>query len=136
MIKELIRLNLRDHNLDNDRLFRIRTADIIDLNFEELLIESFINIVRTFQGFSDRVEIIMLPMNNDWIEHSEEGKKRLAAVVARIERETGLAVRSYRDAPEISPDMFGDTTHLGRYNGDIPFTRLLARDMAGVLRQP
>jgi hypothetical protein len=136
LIKELIQLNLTDHNLDNDRLFRIRTADIIDLNFEELLVQSFINIVKTFQGFSDRVEIIMLPMNNDWIVHSSEGRERLARVVTRIERETGISVRSYRDHPGFSPDMFGDTTHLGRYNGDIPFTRVLATDMAEVLRQP
>jgi hypothetical protein len=135
LIKELIRLNLTERNLDNDRRFRIQSADIIDLNFEEMLVEAFIRIVKSFETISDRVEIIMLPMNDDWIVHSEEGQARLEAVVERIEQETGLKIRSYRDAPEITPDMFTDTTHLGRYTGDVPFTRILARDMVPVLQQ-
>jgi len=89
--------------------------------------------VKNFQGFSKHVEVILLPRNRDWIEYSPQGKQRLANVIARIERETGIKVRNYQDAPEITPDMFTDTTHLGRYTGDIPFTRLLADDMIEVL---
>jgi hypothetical protein len=136
LIKELIRLNLTDNNLDNARMNRILTADIIDLNFEELLIESFINLVKTFQGFSDRVEVMMLPTNSDWVTPSPEGQARLDKVIARIEAETGVKIRSYQGHPGISNDMFGDATHLGRYTGDIPWTRILATDMVEVLKQP
>jgi hypothetical protein len=136
LIKELITLNLTDNNLDNDRMGRIRTADIIDLNFEELLVESFINLVKTFQGFSDRVEVILLPTNSDWIKTSPEGQARLDKVLARIEAETGVKIRSYQGHPGITPQMFSDTTHLGRYTGDIPFTRILTSDMATVLKNP
>lgn len=106
------------------------------MNFEELLIESFIHIVRTFQAISKRTGIMLLPRNRDWIEYSAEGRQRLADLIKRIERETGIKVRNYQDAPGITPDMFSDTTHLGRYTGDLAFTRLLVDDLASGLVTP
>lgn len=135
LIKELIRLNLTEENLDNARMNRIRTADIIDLNFEELLVEAFIQLVKNFQTISERVEIIMLPKNNAVIKNPPEALLRQAAVMKRIENETGIKIRNMQDVPEITPDMFSDASHLGRYTGDIPFTHLLADEMAPVLKQ-
>jgi len=133
LIKELIRTYLTDRNLDNDRLFRIRSADIIELQFEELLMESFIQMVKNFQQISEQVEIILLPANRDWIVNSPEGTQRLAAALERIEAETGISIRNMQDAKEITPDMFSDTTHLGRYTGDLPFTRLLVNELGSTL---
>jgi len=136
LIKELIHTGQSDRRMDNDRLFRIRTADIIELRFEELLVESFIQLVRNFQGFSKQVKIVLLPRNSDWIEYSPEGRARLEAVIERIARETGVEIVNLQDTAEITPDMFGDTTHLGRYAGDIPFTRLLVTRFAPLLTKP
>jgi hypothetical protein len=33
----------------------------------------------------------------------------------------------------ITPEMFSDTTHLARYQGDVPFTRFLAERYSPVL---
>ena len=131
---EIVRTDLADNRLDYDRMFKIRSADIIDLNFEELLVESVINIVNNFQSCSKQVEIILLPRNGAWIENSPEGKARLYEVLKRIESETGITIRNLQDASEITPDMYSDTTHLGRYTGDIPLTHLLAEVIAPVLR--
>ncbi|NNE06813.1 MAG: hypothetical protein HKN15_13915 [Xanthomonadales bacterium] len=130
LIQELMHTGLTDRRMDNDRLNRIRTADIIELQFEEILVESFIRIVENFKEFSDHVEVILLPRNTDWIDYSPEGWKRLEKIIARIERETGIKMLNLQDTPEVTPDMFSDTTHLGRYTGDIAFTRLLADEMA------
>lgn len=135
LIQELMRTSLTDRRMDNDRLFRIRTADIIELHFEDLLVESFIRIVKNFQEFSDHVEVILLPRNTDWINYSPEGWKRLEQAIARIERETGIKMLNLQDTPHVTPDMFNDTTHLGRYTGDVAFTRLLADEMASNLKQ-
>jgi hypothetical protein len=134
LIKELIRSYLTDRNLDNDRMGRIESADIIDLHFEELLVESFIQLVKNFQQISDQVEIIMLPANRDWIVNPPEAKQRLADTMQRISRDTGITIRNYQDMPGITPDMFSDTTHLGRYTGDIPFTRLLVDEIEPLLK--
>jgi hypothetical protein len=130
LIKELIRTYLTDRNLDNARRRRISSADIVDLHFEELLVESFIQLVNNFQQISNRVEIVMLPANRDWIVNPPEAKQRLHSAMNRIEAGTGIKILNMQDAPEITPDMFSDTTHLGRYTGDIPFTRLLADEMS------
>jgi hypothetical protein len=45
-----------DAQMKNDRLSRIRSADIEELHFEPFLVESFIGIVKNFQRFSDTVK--------------------------------------------------------------------------------
>ena len=65
-----------------------------------------------------------------WIQYSPEARARLDAVVGRIRRETGVNFRDYQEIDGITPEMFGDTTHLARYQGDVPFTRFLAERYA------
>lgn len=117
--------------LENDVLQRIQCCDIVDLHFEELLVEAFIRIVREFQQFSNHVEVILLPRNTDWIEYPPEARARLDAVLERIRRETGVTIRDYQE--RLGPENFSDATHLSRYGGDVPFTALLADDYAPLL---
>ncbi|MBB3062346.1 hypothetical protein [Microbulbifer rhizosphaerae] len=119
-----------EHKLDDDRLHRINTADIIELNFDPELVEAFIRIVKNFQAISDRVEVLMLPKNSRWIQNTPEATERLAAAVARIEEETGLRLRNDRELPAITPEMFVDTTHLARYTGGVAYTRHLVEELA------
>lgn len=114
-----------EHRLDDDRLHRIHSADIIELRFDPELIEAFIGIVKNFQAISDRVEVLMLPKNGRWIENTPEAERRLAAAVARIEEATGLSLHNDRELPAITPEMFVDTTHLARYTGGVAYTRHL-----------
>jgi len=125
VFEEYYELILDPARLDDDRLNRIHTADIIDMHFSEELVEAFIRIVQEFQGFSDHVEVVMLPRNTDWIQYSPEGQARLDDVVSRIEQATGLTIRNHQDLPVITPSMFGDTTHLNRYQGAANYTRYL-----------
>jgi len=119
-----------DRRMSNDRLWRDHCCDILGLNFEEELVAAYIRLVKEFQRFSNRVEVVLLPRNTDWIEYSPEAAARLAAVVERIEHETGLNLRDYQTLPEITPDMYSDTTHLARYLGDVPFTEFLVDEYA------
>ncbi len=118
---------LQSHaRLTNDLQNRIRRADIEELRFEPLLIDSFIRIVENFKQFSDKVEIIMLPRNTEWVKYTAEGKKRLSNTLAIIEKAVNLKVDSHQDLVVIDPTMFSDTTHLARYSGDVPYTHYLA----------
>jgi len=130
MFPEFYALLQHEQRMDNDLKFRIRSADAVGLDFEELLIESFIALVKNFKPIADRVEVILLPRNTDWIEYTPEVAARLQSVIERIERETGVPVRNHQVTGEIPPEMFGDTTHLGRYVGDIPYTEFLVRQYA------
>lgn len=69
----------------------------------------FIRIVKNFQAISDRVEVLKLPKNSDWIHNTPQADARMAA---------------------ITPEMFVDTTHLARYTGGVGYTRQLVETLA------
>ena len=126
--------NADEYRLTNDRLSRIHTADIIDLNFEPELEAAFINMVKVFQTFSDQVEVIMLPKNTRWIENPPEAIERQRAIVRRIEAATGVTIRDYQELESVPPEFFSDTTHLNRYQGAVTFTEHLIEEFADDLR--
>ena len=125
IFNDYYRVTQTDNAMKNDRLSRIRSADIEELNFEPLLVEHFINIVKNFQRVSQNVEVMMLPKNSKWIKTTPEGEKRLAAVVKQIEEATGIKMQNHQNLPQITPNMYRDTTHLSRYRGDIAYTDYL-----------
>jgi len=128
LFKQYYALLQDDSRMQNARLNRIFSADIEEMNFEPLLVESFINIVNNFKQIAEQVEIVMLPRNTKWINYSEEGVQRLQKVINEIESATGLKVVSHQEIEEITPEMFGDSTHLARYLGDVPYTQYLYQE--------
>jgi len=127
---EYYKVSQTDAAMKNDRLGRIRSADIEELNFEPLLIAHFINIVKNFQRVSDNVEVIMLPKNSKWIKTTPEADKRLATVIRQIEHATGVTIQDHQNIPEITSNMYSDSTHLSRYRGDIAYTDYLIKQYA------
>ena len=127
-------LHRSDFWMDGDRLARTHTADIIDLNFDEELVESFIRIVKNFQSFSDHVEVVLLPKNTQWIQNPPEALARMQTVLDRIERVTGVTIRNCQDLDEMTPEMFGDATHLNRYQGAVAFTNYLINTYSPALK--
>ncbi len=125
VFEEYYGLLASDYQMDNDRLSRIHTADIIELNFDQELVDSFIQIVKNFQRISDHVEVVLLPKNTKWIQNPPEALARQQEVVDRIAAETGVNISDFQTIDEIKPEMFSDTTHLARYLGDVPFTSFL-----------
>jgi hypothetical protein len=122
-----------DARMKNDRLSRIRSADIEELHFEPFLVESFIGIVKNFQRFSDNVEVVMLPKNSRYIHYTPEVKLRLAQAIKQIEQATGIKIKDHQDIKEVNADMYRDTTHLSRYRGDIAYTDFLLSEYAPLL---
>lgn len=133
MFKQYYAVSQTDARMKNDRLSRIRSADIEELSFEPLLVESFIKSVKNFQKISDHVEVIILPKNSKWIHTSSDGQQRMQEVVKQIERETGVTIRNHQNIPEITPEMYRDTTHLSRYHGDVPYTKFLLKEFSELL---
>ena len=122
---ELIRDPAR---LDDARLNRIHTADIIDMNFSEDLVQAFIRIVNEFKTFSDQVEVVLLPRNTEWINYSPAGQQRLNDTIERIEQATGVTFKNHQDLSVIKPTMFSDATHLNRYQGAHNYTKFLVEE--------
>ncbi len=91
------------------------------MHFSDELIEAFIRTVNEFKTFSDHVEVVLLPRNTDWIQYTSEGQKRLNETIKKIEQATGITIKNHQDLPMMKPHMFGDTTHLNRYQGQLQF---------------
>ena len=133
---------LRDYNasrrhpyfMRQDLQRRIEGADILELDFDEELIQAFIQIVKHFQAVSDEVVVLLLPRNTDWVNYSDDVKARLNAVNQRIQRETGVELRDYQVIDVIGPEHFFDTTHLSNYDGIDIFSEFLAREFAEKLQ--
>ncbi|MEM1204253.1 MAG: hypothetical protein AAGN66_13565 [Acidobacteriota bacterium] len=134
LITESHALRRQARRMDNDKLNRIACCDIEGLHFEDELVEAFIRTVQSFQEISDQVEIVLLPRNTDWIHYSEDARGRLDAMIQRVSDGTGLPVRDFQDLDVITPEMFRDTTHLSRYEGDIAFTEFLVDTYEETLR--
>ena len=130
LVDDYYLLTQTDYRMDDDRLSRIESADIVDLNFDPDLVDAFISKVNNFQKIADHVEIVLLPKNTDWIKNPPEAMARQAAVLERIARETGAPIRDFQVTDAVSNSMFGDTTHLNRYQGAIAFTKLIAEEYA------
>lgn len=136
IFKEYYELRRGTRNMENDKLNRIACCDIEELHFEELLVDSFIEVVKHFQDFSDHVEVVLFPRNTEWIQYSDESAARLKAVLDRIRQETGVTIRDYQLLESVTPDMYSDTTHLARYSGDVVFTDQLVADYGELLGDP
>jgi len=134
LVDEYYTLTQTDYQMSDDRLSRINTADIEDLDFDPDLIVAFIELVKNFKQIADHVEVVMLPKNTVWIKNPPEAIERQAAVVERIRRETGVPLRDFQVNDAVINSMFGDTTHLNRYQGAVAFTHLLAEEYAELLR--
>jgi hypothetical protein len=134
LVAEYYSLVQSDYHMASDRLSRIRTADIEELDFEEDLVVAFIGLVNALAEVSDNIEIIILPKNDDWIKNPPEALQRLHDVVARIERETGVKVRDFQKIDAVTNDMFSDTTHLNGLDGLDAFTRFLAEEYVHLLQ--
>lgn len=134
LLAEYYSLVQSDYHMARDRLSRIRTADIEELDFDEDLVVAFIGMVNSFATISDNIEVFMLPKNDDWIKNPPEAQQRLLDVVARIERETGVRVRDFQKIDAVTNDMFSDTTHLNGLDGLESFTRFLAEEYGHLLQ--
>jgi hypothetical protein len=134
LVNEYYTLTQTDYQMSDDRLSRIANADIEDLNFDPDLVVAFIELVKDFQEIADHVEVIMLPKNTDWIKNPPEAIARQAEVVERIRNETGATLRDFQVTDSVSNSMFGDTTHLNRYQGAVAFTHLLVEEYEDLLR--
>lgn len=114
---------------------RINQGDILGLDFEERLVQAFINMVNDLNAVSDHMEVILLPRNTEWVVYTPEVQQRLDNLMERITAETGVPVRDMQDLPEITPQMFVDTTHLSFALGIDTYTRVLAQTYEPILRE-
>jgi hypothetical protein len=104
----------------------VGASDIMELRFSEDAVADFIDAVKTMQEVCDRTVVVIPARNPSWNRPTVEASARLAAVLARIQKETGAPIMDFsRDASFTAGD-FVDLLHLNETTGKPKFARLLA----------
>lgn len=116
--------------LKPDLEWRIATSDILELRFDEEQVRYFIEAVRALASVSRETRVVLAPRNPAWNQPTPEGRARLAAVLALIEKETGAKVLDLAESPEFTAEDFIDVTHLNESSGRPKFSRRLAEAVA------
>jgi hypothetical protein len=124
------RLRSAPELLEADRQWRVETCDLLELRFDDQQVGAFIEAVRALASVSRETRVVLAPRNPAWNQPTPEGRARLAAVLARIERETGAPVLNLAESPEFGPEDFIDVTHLNESSGRPKFSRRLAEAVA------
>jgi hypothetical protein len=135
------RLRSAPEVLKPEQQWRIRCCDLLELNFDEQQVRFVIEAVRALASVSQETRVVLAPRNRAWNQPTPEGRARLAAVLALIERETGVTVLDLSESPEFGPEDFIDVTHLNESSGRTRLSRRLAEVVAeqrgsGVAKEP
>jgi hypothetical protein len=112
--------------LQDDLEHRIRCCDILELHFDEGLVGDFIAMVKELKPVSERVAVVLMPKNYEWVKNPPEALERQQRVLERIERETGVSVVDFQHLPDLDSSQFFDVTHLTPHEGRLTFSRYLA----------
>ena len=115
-------------SLEQDLEQRIRCCDIVDLHFDEGLTSDFIALLQELAPISDRLEVVLMPKNHEWVVTPPDARARQRAVIEQIERETRVAVRDFQYHPALSGRYYLDVSHLTVHEGQPLFSTLLADD--------
>lgn len=105
---------------------RLQCCDIEDLQFSKPMLDDFIAAVKEAQKVSKRVDVLLMPRNQDVVHLTATGRANLRAAMARIQRETGARVVDFSEAPRYGVDQFLDADHLTLFRGRERFSRQLA----------
>ncbi|WP_290577619.1 hypothetical protein [Ketobacter sp.] len=109
---------------------RIQCCDIENLTFNDKLVGEFLDTVDSARRFSDRVEIVLLPRNRQWVQLSPAGQARLQALLQQLQQRTGVTIRNYQEHGAFDGSDFYDVSHLSMDKGRPLFSSVLARDLA------
>jgi len=105
---------------------RIKCCDIEDLKIDPAMLKEFIDAVRAAQSVSKRVDILLMPRNGDVVHLSEQGQRNLKMALEQIEKETGVKVVDFSNAPDYHVNWFLDTDHLTLFGGRVRFSKQMA----------
>lgn len=105
---------------------RLGCCDMEDLDISAHLLDEFIAAVKEAQKTSARVDVLLMPRNQDVIHLSPAGRANLARALARIRAETGVRVVDFSEHPYYGVQEFLDADHLTLFRGRARLSRQLA----------
>ncbi|MFT4530282.1 MAG: hypothetical protein ACI81F_001080 [Thalassolituus oleivorans] len=112
--------------MEASRQQRLACCDMEDLNIDPELLQNFIAAIKHAQKVAKRVDLLLMPRNQDIIHLSAQGKANLKEAVATIQRETGVRLVDLSVEPYFSVTDYFDADHLTLFKGRRKLSELLA----------
>ena len=105
---------------------RRECCDVENLEFDPKMIEDLIVAIKQAQKVSKRVDLLLMPRNQDVIKLTPQGLRNLHEVVKHIQAETGVRLVDFSESPYYHVDQFFDADHLSLFKGRTRLSKQLA----------
>lgn len=130
---EYVAMRTTRARMERDRRQRIASSDVVELHFDEQLVEDEIAVIRSLQTIAQRSFLVIAPSNRAWIRPTPAALARLQGVVDRLQRETGVPLLDLSMSEAFVAEDFIDTTHLNEHRGRPKLSRMLAEAVADAI---
>lgn len=109
-----------------DLAWRVNSADIHGLHFDDGFIDEYIALARILKTYADTVVVVVAPCHPDARPEDAHARARLDAVLARIAGEADVPVVDLYESPAFLRHDFMDNTHVSDSTGKEKLSRMLA----------
>jgi len=126
LAEEVMQVMQDPYRMEAARKQRIACCDMLDLHIDDQMLAHFIQAIKYAQSVSKKVDLLLMPRNQDVIQLSETGYQNLQAALQRIQQETGINIIDLSVDPYFPVQDFFDADHLTIFKGREKVSRLLA----------
>ena len=114
--------------------YRVFCCDILELHFDQELLDRFIDLVNNYKEISHNVRVLLYPIHQEYILYSPETQARLKTALDYISQKTNVPVDNFQLIPEINTSHFVDESHLTISDGTVIFSEYLAEKYLPLLQ--
>jgi hypothetical protein len=134
--EEVLRLNHTEQALARQRVVATKELGLLPMEVNDDAVERIVEQIRVLARCPERVVLVVMPLSPNVMRAMRpEARKRLADVIAKVQRDTGYPLLDFVEAPELGLDDFSDAEHLSLTVGAEKFSTLFARRVAELLER-
>jgi hypothetical protein len=134
---EIMRLNHTEQELAKQRVMATEDLGLLPMEVNAAAVERLIEQIRVLARCPERVVLVVMPISPNIMRAMRpEARRRLADVIAKVQRDTGYPLLDFEAPPELGLDDYYDAEHLSLTVSAGKFSRLLAGRVAELLDHP
>jgi len=136
MYDEIMRLNHTKQELAKQRVM-VTEMGLLPMEVNAPAVERLVEQIRVLARCPERVVLVVMPISPNIMRVMRpEARKRLADVIAKVQRDTGYPLLDFVDSPEFGLEDYYDAEHLSLTVSAGKFSSLLADRVAELLDHP
>ena len=116
--------------MERSRQQRIACCDMLELHIDPQMIADVIQTIRYAQSVAKDVDIVIMPLNQDIVQISDQGMQNFAKALDEIVAATGVDIVDLYKTPYLGVEYFFDVDHYTIFKGRHKVTTLMAEKYA------